>query len=112
MLVRGAFGETAMSGSVRTNSRPLAPELLAPAGDWDCARAAVANGADAIYFGLDAGFNARHRATNFSLETLPELLAELRLSGVKGYLTLNTLAFTDELPRLEEHVRRVAAAGI
>ncbi|MBX3432545.1 MAG: U32 family peptidase [Pirellulales bacterium] len=101
-----------MSGSVRTNSRPLAPELLAPAGDWACARAAVANGADAIYFGLDAGFNARHRATNFSLQTLPELLAELRLSGVKGYLTLNTLAFTDELPRLEEHVRRVAAAGI
>ncbi len=44
------------------------PELLAPAGDWDCAKAAVAQGADAIYFGLDTGFNARARATNFSLD--------------------------------------------
>src|SRR5687767_15077202 len=39
------------------------PELLAPAGDWDAMRAAVTNGADAVYFGLD-NFNARHRATN------------------------------------------------
>ena len=42
------------------------PELLAPAGDWDCLKAAAANGADAVYFGLDQ-FNARHRATNFTL---------------------------------------------
>ena len=40
------------------------PELLAPAGDWDCARAAVANGADAVYFGLPA-FNARMRGDQF-----------------------------------------------
>ena len=39
------------------------PELLAPAGDWDCAKAAVENGADAIYFGLEK-FNARMRARN------------------------------------------------
>ncbi len=50
--------------------RPMAargshlPELLAPAGDWDCARAAVENGADAVYFGLER-FNARMRARNF-----------------------------------------------
>ena len=45
-------------------------ELLAPAGNWECARAAVENGADAIYFGLDAGFNARVRATNFHVREL------------------------------------------
>src|SRR5690349_8784923 len=45
------------------------PELLAPAGDFDAMRAAVANGADAVYFGL-SNFNARHRATNFTLEQL------------------------------------------
>ena len=39
---------------------------MAPAGDWDCARAAVENGADAIYFGLRDGFNARARAVNFA----------------------------------------------
>src|SRR5581483_10005960 len=52
------------------------PELLAPAGDWDCARAAVENGADAIYFGLER-FNARMRANNFTEADLPELMAFL-----------------------------------
>ncbi|MFG0263432.1 MAG: hypothetical protein ACF788_13655, partial [Novipirellula sp. JB048] len=50
-------------------------ELLSPAGDWDCARAAVENGADAIYFGLDCGFNARFRAHNFGLQDLPSLMS-------------------------------------
>src|SRR5580658_3739954 len=49
------------------------PELLAPAGDWDCARAAVENGADAIYFGLEK-FNARIRAHNFTQADLPKLM--------------------------------------
>ena len=56
---------------------------MAPAGDWDCARAAVENGADAVYFGLRGGFNARARAANFALAELPELLAFLHVRGVK-----------------------------
>ena len=55
------------------SSGQIRPELLAPAGNWDCARAAVANGADAIYFGLPA-FNARMRADNFSESDLPGLM--------------------------------------
>ncbi len=53
----------------------MAPEieLLAPAGNHECLRAAVANGADAVYFGLNSGFNARARAENFSLEELPSV---------------------------------------
>jgi putative protease len=50
-----------------------APELLSPAGDWECLRAAVANGANAVYFGLPK-FNARLRAHNFTLEELPEVM--------------------------------------
>ncbi len=88
------------------------PELLAPAGDLTCVRAAVENGADAVYFGLDAGFNARARATNISLDVLDELMAFLHRRQVKGYVTLNTLVFTDELACIEELVRRVAAAGV
>src|SRR3954452_10418698 len=88
------------------------PEILAPAGDWDCARAAVENGADAIYFGLDAGFNARARATNFSLDQLDGLLAFLHGREVCGYVTLNTLAFTSELAALEDVVCRLATAGV
>jgi putative protease len=57
------------------------PEVLAPAGDMECVRAAVAYGADAIYFGLSK-FNARARAENFTVESLPELLSFLRLRGV------------------------------
>ncbi len=54
--------------------RPMhLPEILAPAGDDDSLAAALAAGADAVYFGLDEGLNARARATNFSLERLPAL---------------------------------------
>ncbi|MEM9535871.1 MAG: hypothetical protein AAGA40_09410, partial [Cyanobacteria bacterium P01_E01_bin.45] len=62
------------------------PELLAPAGDWDCAKAAVENGADAIYFGLDK-FNARMRAHNFTEGDLAELIPWLHQRGVKAYVT-------------------------
>jgi U32 family peptidase len=91
---------------------PAAPELLAPAGDWDCARAAIENGADAVYFGLECGFNARARATNFALPELPRLMEMLHLRGLKGYATLNTLVFSDELAEFAHVIEAVAAAGV
>lgn len=87
-------------------------ELLAPAGDWECAQAAVENGADAIYFGLDCGFNARYRAQNFGLGDLPELSKWLHRRSVKGYVTLNTLVFPDELENIAKVVEAVALSGI
>ncbi len=87
------------------------PELLAPAGNWDCARAAVAAGADAIYFGLPK-FNARLRADNFTADDLPELMDYLHRHGVRGFLTMNTLVFTNELDEAEEQLRTIAAAGV
>jgi putative protease len=87
------------------------PELLAPAGDHDCIRAAIENGADAVYFGLDSGFNARARAKNFPVGELPAIMAELHGRGVAGYVTLNTLVFPSELAAVETHAREVAAAG-
>lgn len=86
-------------------------ELLAPAGDRVCMQAAVENGADAVYFGLDRGFNARARATNLSLAELPEVMQYLHARGVKGYVTFNTLVFPDELAAAEESLRAIAAAG-
>jgi putative protease len=91
---------------------PHKPELLAPAGDWDCARAAIANGADAVYFGIDTGFNARARAANFSLADLPRLMDLLHGHGVAGYVTLNTLVFSDELAEFVRVARECAAAGV
>ena len=76
--------------------RPVEPELLAPAGDWECLRAAVANGADAVFFGLSR-FNARMRADNFREDELPAITSFLHAHGVKAYVTLNVLIFTDEM---------------
>ncbi|MBD1915803.1 MULTISPECIES: U32 family peptidase [Cyanophyceae] len=87
------------------------PELLAPAGNWDCAKAAVENGADAIYFGLDR-FNARMRAENFTEADLPELMAFLHRRGVKGYVTLNTLVFPSELAEAAQYLKTMIAAGV
>jgi len=87
------------------------PELLAPAGDWECAKAAVENGADALYFGLDR-FNARMRARNFTEADLPELMAFLHRRGVRGYVTFNTLVFADELAAAAEYLRSIIAAGV
>src|SRR5687768_14417384 len=95
-----------------SSHRRAKPELLAPAGDFDCVRAAVENGADAVYFGLQSGFNARARAANFSMEELPGVMEFLHRRGVKGYVTLNTLAFPSELPEVQALVRQVAAANV
>jgi U32 family peptidase len=90
--------------------QPL-PTLLAPAGDWECVKAAVENGADAVYFGLDK-FNARMRAENFGEADLPELMAFLHQRGVKGYLTLNTLIFPAELAAADRYLRTAITAGV
>ncbi|MEH1772682.1 U32 family peptidase [Nostoc sp.] len=87
------------------------PELLAPAGNWDCAKAAVENGADAIYFGLDR-FNARMRAENFTEADLPQLMKFLHRRGVKGYVTVNTLIFPKELAEAQQYLRTIIAAGV
>ncbi len=95
-----------------SSSARLAPELLAPAGNWECIHAAIENGADAVYFGLESGFNARARAINFSLEDLPSLMQQLHRRGLAGFVTLNTLVFTDELSQFEKHVAEIASAGV
>jgi len=87
------------------------PELLAPAGDWDCARAAVENGADAIYFGLE-NFNARMRAQNFTSADLPALMGYLHRRGVRGYVSFNTLVFPGEMVEAEQSLRTIIAAGV
>ncbi|TAF07741.1 MAG: U32 family peptidase, partial [Nostocales cyanobacterium] len=94
-----------------TTTKTKLPELLAPAGNWECAQAAVENGADAIYFGLEK-FNARMRADNFTLADLPELMEFLHLRGVKGYITLNTLIFPQELTQAQQYLKTIISAGV
>lgn len=87
------------------------PELLSPAGDWKALRAAVSNGADAVYFGVEA-FNARLRAENFQLVELPEIMAWLHARGVKGFLTVNVLLFGDELEQAAHLLLAADRAGV
>lgn len=87
------------------------PMLLAPAGNWDSARAAVSSGADAIYFGLQR-FNARMRADNFTTEDLPDLMRYLHAHGVRGYVTMNTLVFPSELADAERYLLELQDAGV
>ncbi|MCA9189848.1 MAG: U32 family peptidase, partial [Planctomycetales bacterium] len=87
-------------------------ELLSPAGDWDCLRAAVENGADAVYFGLDCGHNARARAKNFSVDDLKPNMEFVHLRGVRGYVTLNTLVFPSELSDVEGLLDKILAAHV
>ena len=87
------------------------PEILAPAGDDAALAAALAAGADAVYFGLDDGWNARARATNFSLARLPEVVRRVHRAGARAYVTMNTLVFEAELPAVERILRGIAAAG-
>ena len=109
LLPRSAF--LAASERSEGGRNPPLPELLAPAGDWDCVKAAVENGADAIYFGLDK-FNARMRAQNFTEADLPKLMEFLHRRGVRGYITLNTLVFENELADAEKYLRTMIAAGV
>src|SRR6185295_8732551 len=103
---------TEASTQLSISSRKSAlPELLAPAGDWECAKAAVENGADAIYFGLER-FNARMRAHNFTEADLPKLIEFLHRRGVKGYVTFNTLIFENEMAQAEEYLRTIISAGV
>jgi len=89
----------------------LNPELLAPAGDWDCLKAAVTAGADAVYFGLPA-FNARLRAENFTEADLPLVMEYLHARGRRGYLTLNVLIFPSELAEAERLLNWIAECKV
>jgi U32 family peptidase len=77
----------------------------------ECMRAAVGAGADAVYFGLAHGFNARAKAQNVTLDDLAGVLDYLHRHGVKGYVTFNTLVFDSELSVAETSLRGIAAAG-
>src|SRR5581483_9094973 len=87
------------------------PELLAPAGDEESLNAAVAAGADAVYFGLRGGFNARARADNFAAADLPRIFDFLHGKGVQGFVTFNTLVFDRELGVAEQALADIARAG-
>src|ERR687884_1095158 len=77
------------------STRPI-PELLAPAGSLEAVRAALANGADAVYLGAQR-FNARDEGAQLTLDELAEACRLAHARGKRVYLTLNTLVKPAEL---------------
>lgn len=86
-------------------------ELLSPAGSMEALRAAVCNGADAVYLGADT-FNARINARNFSTADLQEAIVYCHVRGVKVHLTLNTLVLDREMQRASDLIRLAASFGV
>ena len=86
-------------------------ELLSPAGSVDALRAAVCNGADAVYLGVE-NFNARHGAKNFILDDLAENVRYCHVRGVKVHLTLNTLVSDRQMPMAAKTIAAAAKAGV
>lgn len=86
------------------------PELLAPAGSLDSLKAAIAAGADAVYFG-GGDFNARINAKNFTNDEIAEAIALLHSCGRKAYITLNTLVHDREMDSYLRFAEFVYKAG-
>lgn len=86
-------------------------ELLSPVGDFECLKAAVQNGADAVYFGANM-FSARAFASNFDDDSLEQAINYAKIRGVKTNLTLNTLIKNDEFSSAVSLAERAYNAGI
>ena len=86
-------------------------ELLSPVGDFECLKAAIQNGADAVYLGASY-FSARASATNFTLEQLEEAIDYATLRNVQVHLTLNTLLKNAEMEQALTIAREAYKMGI
>ncbi len=87
-------------------------ELMAPAGNFESLQAALDNGADSVYFGVDQ-LNMRARASiNFTMEDLPEITRRSEAKKVKTYLTLNTIIYDHDLSLIKTLLNKAKVAGI
>ena len=86
-------------------------ELLSPAGSMEALKAAVQNGANAVYLGCGT-FNARQSAKNFTPQALEEAVKYCHIRGVAVHLTLNTLVSDREIPEVSELIRHAASCGV
>ncbi len=86
-------------------------ELLAPAGNIEALKAAIANGCDAIYLGMQK-FGARAYSDNFDLELLEEAVNYAHIRNVKIYVTMNTIVFEDEIEDMKKQLHALNEIGV
>jgi len=87
-------------------------EIMAPAGNFECLRAAIQGGADSVYFGVGHLNMRSHSAGNFTPEDLPEVTRICRENGIRSYLTLNVCLYQDDLQAMRETLDSAKAAGV
>ncbi|MFV0517664.1 MAG: DUF3656 domain-containing protein [Aminipila sp.] len=86
-------------------------ELLAPAGNMEALKAAISNGCDAIYLGMQK-FGARAYSSNFDLEEIKEAVMYVHLRNVKIYVTMNTIVFENEIEEMKEQMHQLNEIGV
>jgi len=86
-------------------------ELLAPAGNMEALKAAISNGCDAIYLGMQK-FGARAYSSNFDLESLKEAISYAHLRNVKVYVTMNTIVYENELEEMKDQMQELNEIGV
>lgn len=85
---------------------------MAPAGNFECLRAATQGGANSVYFGVGQLNMRSHSANNFAPEDLPEVVCICREAGVKSYLTLNIVLYQEDLPAMRTTLDAAREAGV
>ncbi|UZH55264.1 U32 family peptidase [Salinimicrobium tongyeongense] len=94
------------------NKNSAKMELMAPAGNFESLQAALDNGADSVYFGVEQ-LNMRARASiNFTMDDLPEIVKRCEAKGVRSYLTLNTIVYDHDLSLIKNLLSAAKSAGI
>ena len=97
---------------MNTNINRSDVEIMAPVGCYESLHAAIAAGADAVYFGVGA-LNMRARSSvNFTLDDLSRIVRTARAAGVKTYLTVNTILYDDEMGDMCAVIDRAADEGV
>lgn len=87
-------------------------EIMAPVGSYESLRSAINAGADAVYFGVE-GLNMRSRSSvNFTLDDLRRIADICDENGVKSYLTVNTIIYDEDMPKMRSIIDAVAVSGI
>lgn len=97
--------------TVVLNNKNKKPELLAPAGSMEKLRIALLYGADAVYIG-GTEFGLRAYASNFDIAEIAEAAAFAHELGKKVYVTVNIFAHNNDIERLSDYLREIAAAGV
>ena len=87
-------------------------ELMAPAGSWEALQAAIDNGADSIYFGVEQLNMRAMSSINFELDDLPEIVQRCQQNGVRSYLTLNTIVYDHDLLMAKKLIQAAKDAGV